>query len=63
LENKQKPYHMPAYYNEFKPEAAHMLNRGEHSAVPAEFMKWVWAGGRKQKGLVRRREAEAGIYE
>jgi lysozyme len=38
------------------------VNRGEHSAVPAEFMKWVWAGGRKQKGLVRRRWAEADFY-
>ncbi len=38
------------------------VNRGEHSAVPAEFMKWVWAGGRKQKGLVRRRWAEGKIY-
>jgi GH24 family phage-related lysozyme (muramidase) len=39
------------------------VNRGEHSAVPAEFMKWVWAGGRKQKGLVRRRLAEGIIYQ
>lgn len=38
------------------------VNRDEHSAVPAEFMKWIWAGGRKLKGLVRRREAEARIY-
>ncbi len=38
------------------------VNREEHSAVPAEFMKWVWAGGRKLNGLVRRREAEAGLY-
>ena len=38
------------------------VNRQEHSAVPTEFMKWVWAGGRKQKGLVRRRKAEARIY-
>lgn len=38
------------------------VNRGEHSAVPAEFMKWVWAGGRKQKGLVRRRRAEGLLY-
>ncbi len=30
--------------------------------MPAEFRKWVWAGGRKLKGLVRRREAEAGVY-
>jgi len=39
------------------------INRGEHSAIPAEFMKWVWAGGRKQKGLVRRRRAEGIIYQ
>ena len=35
------------------------VNRGEHDVVPAEFLRWVWTGGRKLKGLVRRREAEA----
>jgi GH24 family phage-related lysozyme (muramidase) len=39
------------------------VNLEEHSAVPAEFIKWVWAGGRKLKGLVRRREAEARMYQ
>ena len=38
------------------------VNREEHDAVPAEFGRWVWAGGRRLKGLVRRREAEAGLY-
>ena len=38
------------------------VNRGEHGAVPAEFRRWVWAGGRRLKGLVRRREAEAVLY-
>ena len=38
------------------------VNREEHSAVPGEFRRWVWAGGRKLKGLVRRREAEAALY-
>jgi len=38
------------------------VNREEHADVPAELMKWVWAGGRKQKGLVRRRRAEGLIY-
>ena len=38
------------------------VNREEHDAVPAEFGRWVWASGRKLKGLVRRREAEAGLY-
>ena len=37
-------------------------NREEHGAVPTEFRRWVWAGGRKLRGLVRRREAEAGLY-
>ena len=34
------------------------VNRGDYAAVPAEFRKWVWAGGRKLEGLVRRREVE-----
>ena len=38
------------------------VNREEHADVPAEFMKWVWAGGRKLKGLVSRRAAEAAMY-
>jgi len=38
------------------------VNRGDHAAVPAEFRKWVWAGGRKLEGLVRRRAAEAKTY-
>jgi lysozyme len=38
------------------------VNRGEHSDVPVEFKKWVWAGGRKLSGLVRRRQAEAHLY-
>jgi lysozyme len=39
------------------------INRGDHALVPAEFRKWVWAGGRKLEGLVRRREAEAAMYQ
>jgi lysozyme len=38
------------------------VNREEHEVVPPEFMKWVWAGGKKLKGLVRRRAAEAERY-
>ena len=38
------------------------VNRGEHGEVPDEFRKWVYAGGRKLKGLVRRREVEATLY-
>ncbi len=39
------------------------VNRDEHSEVPREFMRWVWAGGRKLKGLIRRRAAEAELYQ
>jgi len=39
-----------------------LVNREEHSDVPAELIKWVWADGRKLKGLVKRRGAEAGLY-
>lgn len=39
------------------------VNREEHEEVPHEFMRWVWAGGRKLKGLVRRRFTEAELYQ
>ena len=38
------------------------VNREEHGAVPGELRRWVWAGGRKLKGLIRRREAEGALY-
>lgn len=38
------------------------VNRGEHGDVPEELRRWVWAGGRRLKGLIRRREAEAAHY-
>ncbi len=38
------------------------VNRGEHDNVPDEFRKWIFAGGRKLKGLVRRRKTEAVLY-
>ena len=38
------------------------VNREEHAEVPAEFMRWVWAGGRRLKGLERRRRTEAALY-
>ena len=38
------------------------VNRKEHGAVPTEFRRWVFAGGHKLKGLIRRREAEAELY-
>jgi len=38
------------------------VNREEHADAPAEFIKWVCAGGRKLEGLIKRREAEAELY-
>lgn len=38
------------------------VNRREHDAVPEEFLRWVWAGGRRMQGLVRRRQAESWLY-
>jgi lysozyme len=39
------------------------VNSKEHEEVPAKLMKWVWAGDRKLKGLIRRRQSEAMFYE
>lgn len=39
-----------------------IINRGEHEQVPAELLRWVWAGGRKLAGLARRRAAEGALY-
>jgi len=38
------------------------LNAQEYLEAADEFLKWVFAGGRKLKGLIRRREAERGLY-
>jgi lysozyme len=38
------------------------VNREEHVDVQAEFIKWVWAGGKKLKGLIRRRREESEFY-
>ena len=38
------------------------VNRAEHAEVPSELLRWVWAGGRKLRGLIRRRQAEARLY-
>lgn len=39
------------------------INREEHYEVPEQLMRWVWAGGRKLRGLIRRRAAEAELYQ
>ncbi|MCL6417029.1 lysozyme [Aestuariirhabdus sp. Z084] len=38
------------------------VNRQAHAEVPAQLMRWVWAGGRKLKGLVNRRKSEVSHY-
>lgn len=38
------------------------VNRQEHEEVPVEFMKWVWGGGRKLAGLIKRRGEESILY-
>lgn len=37
------------------------VNDGRWADVPAELRKWVMAGGRRLRGLVLRREAEASL--
>ncbi|MBT9169561.1 MAG: Lysozyme RrrD [Syntrophomonadaceae bacterium] len=37
------------------------LNREDYD-IGDEFLKWVWAGGRKLRGLVRRRIAERDMF-
>ncbi|PKR54392.1 lysozyme [Thalassospira marina] len=39
-----------------------VINRGEYEAAPAQFMRWVYAGGRKMGGLVARRAAEVDMW-
>lgn len=39
-----------------------VINRAEHAAVPAQLSRWVWADGRRQPGLVLRRQAESVLY-
>ncbi len=38
------------------------VNRGEHAAAAEEFLRWVWAGGRRLSGLLRRRMVESDLY-
>lgn len=35
----------------------------KHDLVAEEFSRWVWAGGVKHKGLMRRRQAEKHLYQ
>ena len=37
-------------------------NREEHAQVLREFMRWVWAGGRRLQGLIEHRAAGTANY-
>lgn len=39
-----------------------VINRGELDEVPAQWMRWVWAGGKKSNGLKNRRSAELELF-
>lgn len=39
------------------------VNHQAHAEVPAQLMRWVWAGGRVLRGLVIRRTSEASAYK
>jgi lysozyme len=38
------------------------LNAGDYDSAQAEFMRWVFAAGVKQQGLVNRRNAESELF-
>ncbi|MBU0792304.1 MAG: lysozyme [Gammaproteobacteria bacterium] len=39
------------------------VNAGQHALAAAEFDRWVYAGGKKLNGLIKRRAAERALYE
>lgn len=39
-----------------------LLNEGKHKQAGAQFARWVHAGGKRLKGLVDRRAAEADLF-
>lgn len=39
------------------------LNRGEYDEISREMLKWVWAGGVRSAGLLRRRQAEGRVFD
>lgn len=39
-----------------------LLNDSKYSEASAQFTRWVFAGGKKLNGLVRRREAEQKLF-
>lgn len=51
------------YYRFKKSTLYHLIRQGANSAaIQREFGRWVYAGGKKQQGLVKRRSWEAWRY-
>lgn len=53
-------------FNTGKLHVSTLLKRhraGEHDAASREFHRWTYAGGKVLRGLVRRRAAEAALYD
>lgn len=40
-----------------------MINAGDANIAGPQFLRWVYAGGKKLKGLIRRRKEEKGLFE
>jgi lysozyme len=40
-----------------------VLNSGKYEDVPAQIKRWNKAGGKVLEGLIRRREAEACLFQ
>jgi hypothetical protein len=40
-----------------------LLNQGKYAEVPAQLRRWIYAGGKKCKGLANRREKEVEMWE
>ena len=38
------------------------LNKGDYDCVPIELARWCYSGGKKVRGLINRRSAEAGLW-
>ncbi len=40
-----------------------VINRQEENEIAPQWLRWVWGGGRKLPGLVRRRAAELALFQ
>ena len=40
-----------------------VLNQGQYEEVPRQLRRWVYAGGKKLKGMINRREHEVALWE